>query len=243
MRDRGGPKTADELMAELERDPAFVERQRRHLEWREENRRRYAAAAAGLLADLAAAGFHVKKMAELRAPGVGDARAVPVLVRWLPEIDYLPLKRDVIATLGSRWARPAAAAPLVEEFRRVDPATDGDGSNLRWFIGDALERVADESVVDDVIEIATDTSHGRARSLVVTALGNMRKARDRVLPVLLGLLDDEEVAAYAVMGLGRLKAPEARPAVERFLDHPESWIRREAKKALRKIPAPPGTPA
>lgn len=230
-------KTADEVMAELGQKPEFVERQRQRTAERDEKRRRYAEAAAGLLADLDAAGLSVETLAQLRQRGVGDRRAVPVLVKWLSQIDYLPLKRDLIATLGSKWARPVAAGPLVEEFRRIDAAEDTADTSVRWSIGDALERVADESVLEDLIEIATDAGHGHHRALVVTALGNMGKARQRVLPVLLALLDDDVVAPYAVMGLGKLKAPEARPAVERFLNHPDAWVRKEAKKALSKLPA------
>lgn len=230
-------RTADELMAELEQKPEFVEGQRLRMAEREENRRRYAEAAAGLLADLEAAGFPVETLSQLRQRGVGRRAAVPVLVKWLSEIDYLPLKRDLIATLGSPWARQVSARPLIDEFRRVDPAGDTADTSVRWSIGDALERVADESVLDDLIEIATEASHGHHRALVVGALGNMGKARDRVLPILLALLDDDVVAPYAVIGLGKLRAPEARAAVERFVDHPESWVRKEAKKALAKLPA------
>lgn len=232
-------KTADELMAELEQKPEFVERQRQRQRTaeRDEKRRRYAEAAAGLLADPDAAGLSVETLAELRQRGAGAWRAVPVLVKWLSEIDYLPLKRDLIATLGSPWARPVAAVPLLEEFRRIDAAADTADTSVRWSIGDALERVADESVLEDLIEIVTDASRGHHRALVVTALGNMGKARERVLPVLLALLDDDVVAPYAVMGPGKLKAPGARPAVERFLDHPDAWVRKEAKKALSKLPA------
>lgn len=228
-------RTADDLSAELEQKPEYVERQRQRMAEREVNRRRYAEAAAGLLAELEAAGFPVETIAQLRL--LGSRSAVPVLVKWLPDIDYLPLKRDLIAALGSPWARPVSARPLVEEFRRVDPAEDSADTSVRWSIGDALERVADESVIDDVIEIATDASHGHHRALVVTALGNMRKQRERALPVLLKLLDDEVVAPYAVMALGKLKAREARTAVKRFLNHPESWVRKEAKKTLARLPA------
>ena len=235
MSRRQGRKTAAELMAELEQKPEFVERQRQKLVRCEENLRRYAEAAAGLLGDLEAAGFPVETLAGLRQRGVGDRRAVPVLLKWLPLVTYLPLKEDLIATLGSPWARPEAARPLVEEFRRVDPAEDTAGASVRWSIGDALERVADESVVDDLIEIATDARHGHHRGLVVAALGNMGKARDRVVPVLLELLGDEDVASYAVMGLGKLKAREARPAIERFVYHHEPWVRKEAKRALAKL--------
>lgn len=238
MSDRRGPRTAGEVLDELEQNPEYIEAERQEMARREENRRRYAEAATGVLGDLEAAGFSVGTMADLRQRGVGNRRAVPVLVRWLPEITYLPLKRDLIAALGSSWARPAAARPLVEEFHRIDPAEDeAPGTDVRWSIGDSLERVADESVLDDLIEIATDTRHGHHRALVVTALGRMRKARDRVLPVLLELLNDDKVGPYAVRGLGKLKAPEARPAIEPFLDHPDPWVRNEARRSLAKLAA------
>lgn len=228
-------KTADELLGELEQQPEFVQRQRARMAGREDNRRRYREAAAGLLSDLEAAGFSVDTLAQLRQRGVGGRGAVPVLVKWLPQVTYLPLKRDLIAALGSGWARPDAARPLVDEFRATDPGEDTADTSVRWSIGDALDRVADESVVDDLIEIATDMRHGSHRGLVVAALGNMRDARDRVVPVLEELLDDDDVAGYAVMGLGKLKVREARAAVEPFLDHPQAWVRKEAKKALAKL--------
>ncbi len=112
------PRTAGELLHDLEREPAYQERQRVWQAQEAENRRRYADAAAGLLADLRAAGFDVDTMGDLRQPGVGDRTALPALVAWLPVIGYPPLKRDLIATLGSAWARPAAA-PRVG--RRVSP--------------------------------------------------------------------------------------------------------------------------
>lgn len=227
-------RTADELLAELEQKPEYVARQRERMVEREENRRRYAEAAEGLLADLRQAGFPVATMAELRKRGVGNRRAVPILAKWLPRVDYVPLKKDVIASLGSPWARPEAARPLIDEFRRLERGDD-ESSRLRWSIGDALERVADESVLDDLISIATDGGQGRARQLIVTALGNMVKARQRVVPLLLQLLEDEGVAPYAVMGLGKLRASEAREAVERFREHPQAWVRKEAKKALSRL--------
>lgn len=70
--------------------------------------------------------------------------------------------------------------------------------------------------------------------MVVWGLGKLQKD-PRVLDVLVGLLDDDEVVGNAVMGLGRLKREEARPHLERMLNHPESWIRKEAKKGLAKL--------
>lgn len=90
-------RRAKELMAELERKRSLLSASASG--WRNErrtaeNRRRYANAAASLLADRAATGFTVATIADLRR--TGDKRAVPVLVSWLPKISYL---RDVIATV------------------------------------------------------------------------------------------------------------------------------------------------
>ena len=48
-----------------------------------------------------------------------------------------------------------SARPLLEEFRRIEPAADPPPASIRWAIGDTFERVADVSVLDDLIEIAT----------------------------------------------------------------------------------------
>ncbi len=66
--------------------------------------------------------------------------------------------------------------------------------------GGSIRRRTWQSVANDLIAIAMDVGQGRHRTLVVAALGNMGKARDRVLPVLLGLLDEEAEKAIARLG-------------------------------------------
>ncbi len=229
------PRTAAELMAELEQDSGyqtFVEEVKQEKQLRQED---YQRAAEPVLAELAGAGFPVDTIGELRQRGVDYRRAVPILLHWLPTMSDRSVKLDIIHALGSKWARPAAARPLAEEFLRTVPDHDPPGDSVRWAIGDALEVVADESVLDELLGLATDRQHGSERGFVVVALGNMARMRERVVPVLLDLLDDDDVAGYAVMALGKLQVQEARPAVERFLEHPASWVRKEAKKALSKI--------
>lgn len=233
MSERRKPRSADELLDELEQNPEYVEHQRLRKAEREENRRRYDEAASGLFADLRSVGFEVNTVAELRKNG--HARVVPVLTRWLRETDYQPLKRDIIATLGSNWARPSAAQSLIDEFHCSQPAADLSETGLRWHIGDVLERVADESVLDELIKIASNVEFGRDRSFVVVALGNVSRAVERVIPVLIELLDDPFVAGYAAMAVGKLGAIEARPKLRELTNHSERWVRDEASKALARI--------
>jgi HEAT repeat protein len=67
----------------------------------------------------------------------------------------------------------------------------------------------------------------------VLALGRSRDAR--AVPTLIDVLDDPEVAAHAASALGQLKAFAARPALERLLTDPQPLVRREARKALKKL--------
>lgn len=189
----------------------------------------YREAAAPLLAELAAAGFDVASVTALRRQGAEWRGAIPILLAWLPRVGNADVKEDIVRALSVPFAKPAAAPALVAEFRRADPAQEA----LRWAIGNALEVVADDSVLDDVVEIVRDRRNGTSREMFAVALGNMRGPR--VVDVLIGLLDDPEVAGHAIMGLGKLGARPARGEVERFLDHPKSWIRKAARKAIGKI--------
>ncbi|MGH3467692.1 MAG: HEAT repeat domain-containing protein, partial [Thermocrispum sp.] len=107
--------------------------------------------------------------------------------------------------------------------------------SLRWAIGNALEVVADDDVFEDLVELARDRRYGRAREMIVVALGNM--GDPRAVDVLINLLEDEEVAGHAVVALGKQRAGRARPYVERFLDHPTQWVREAARSALERIDA------
>jgi HEAT repeat protein len=69
--------------------------------------------------------------------------------------------------------------------------------------------------------------------MLAVAFGNM--STPAAVDVLIELPQDDEVAGHAIIGLGNHKATAARSAIEGFLRHPKSWIRAEARKALKKI--------
>lgn len=186
-----------------------------------------------LLAELAEVGFSVASLTELRTSGVRYRAAVPVLLRWLPMVSDREVKEDLVRALSVPWARPVAARPLIDEFARVDERVDPSGTGLRWAIGNALSIVADDSVFDELVHLVEDRSFGKARQMVVVGLG--RSKRPEAVPVLIGLLDDEDVSGHAVKALAKLGVEEARPALERMVNDPRSWVRNEAKKALPRL--------
>ncbi|MDY7080495.1 MAG: HEAT repeat domain-containing protein [Chloroflexota bacterium] len=173
--------------------------------------------------------LQVKSVDELYRKSIDYRVAIPTLTKWLPLVDNRAVKIALVRALSIKWARPAAARPLIEEFRKA-PDEDVD---LKWTIANALSEVADASVFDDIVELVRDKRHGVARVMLPLALA---KTKDpRAVDVLMELLDDELAFGQAVRALRLLAPPEARGALERFVDHPKTWVRNEARRALAKI--------
>ena len=182
-----------------------------------------------ILFELSQVGLDVKWIEDLYNKRFDYRRAIPILLRWLPRVENPAVKEAIVRALSVTWARHTEApALLIEEFR-----TSNNDSGLKWAIGNALSVVADDDVVSDIVGLIKDKTHGKAREMLVVALGNMKTPDVKYF--LIGLLEDEDLAGYAIMALGKLRAKEARHAIEHLITHPKSWVRREAKKALDKL--------
>jgi HEAT repeat protein len=193
-----------------------------------------------LLADLDRVGCQVDDIWDLVNSKVQYPKAVPVLLEWLENVRtwVLPEKEKqyrvheaLVRALTIPAARPVAAPVMIDQFRTVD---DSSGLGLRWAVGNALSVVADESVFDDLASIVKERRYGKARQMPVLGLSRIRDPR--VVPLLTDLLEDDDVAAHAVMALGKIRAPGVRSAVEVLLEHPQPLVRREARKALKVLP-------
>lgn len=226
-RSKDPPKTAAELMAELQNDPAFRARQEAKEAARRSGQAAYASAAEGVLRELRTVGFDVQSVGELRKRR-SYKKAVPVLARWLPRLADKAVKEDVIRTLSVPWARDAVPV-LLKEYR---DALEGDpaGTGLRWAVANGLEVLATDEVFDDVVELL-HLGPGASRQMLVLALAKM--TRPEAVEVLVNLLDDEEVSGHVVSALAKLGAAVPREKVEPFLKHKADWVRKDARKLLR----------
>jgi len=243
---------------ELDKE-ALIAASRRALEKREQDPERQARIAssrraeAPILAELAQVGIHIrtlgdltsrlrsevfetgevvlpiKQLSDLYREPIDYRAGIPILLKWLPLVDNLNVKWAIVDALAWKWAKPMAARPLIEEFCKAPMEKLG----FKWSIANALSEVADASVFDDIVELVRDKRHGRAREMLAVALAKTKNPR--AVDVLIELLDDEEIAGHAVYALRLLALPEARSALERFVDHPKTWVRNEARQALAKI--------
>jgi HEAT repeat protein len=189
--------------------------------------------------DLRAAGVPFSDVWELVNARTQYKAAIPVLIDWLRNIeqrvpgpDQPRVREGLVRALSVSAARPAAAQALIEEFRN---APDRSETGLGWVAGNALSVVADDSVFEEIAALAQNPRYGKARQMIVWGLG--RSKDPRAVPLLVGLLGDGDVAGHAVMALAKLRPPGVRPAVMRLLDHPQALVRREAAKALARLPA------
>ena len=181
---------------------------------------------APLIDDLRRAGYKIHSLDELRRSGKRYESAIPILLQWLRRLSSPDAKEGIVRALSVPWAKPTAGPVLVEEFKE----TPREAEALRWAIGNALEVVVTPSLLDGIADIVSRKGNGTARQMAVLSLGKIRHPRS--IALLIDLLNVDQVACHAIMALRKLKALEALDHLERFVDHPQAWIRNEAKKAI-----------
>lgn len=183
-----------------------------------------------VLRELAEVGYEFDSLADLRTSGSRYREAVPVLLSALGSVTDRKVKGEIVRALSVPWAKPAATRPLIEQFKEVE---DESGLGLRWTIGNALEVVWDDSLFDELVQLARAREFGRAREMVVLGMGRSKRAEAG--RVLIELLEDPAVSGHAVKALRKLKVPDAQPGLERMLDDDRAWVRKEAQRALAAL--------
>jgi HEAT repeat protein len=194
-----------------------------------------------MLEELQAAGIATDDFGtftRLRPTTVDYARAVPILLAWLPRIESLPAKVAIARSLTSEpeASRLGAARVLVDEFAELDD------EEAKWAIGNALATLADESIADDLIRLMRKPEHGKGREMLCDAL--KRTGDPRTPDVLVELLDDDAVAGHAIFTL-RSYGPKAslpllrnaREKLEQVVERSSSttFARTQTKKALQRL--------
>ena len=174
-------------------------------------------------------GIEVQSVYDLVNTSQSYEAAIPVLLKLLPKVKEEVIKEGIVRSLTVKEARCLASRPLLNEFKLAALSQ----VNLKWAIGNALSVVADDDVFEELVELAKDKTHGQAREMLMLALANMKNPQ--AVDVLIEFLKDDEVAGHVIMALGQLKAAKAQKAIEAFLGHQKTWIRKEASKALLKI--------
>jgi len=175
-------------------------------------------------------GIKIEEIYDLVNSPKSYPEAIPILVRFLSKnfIDDR-LKEGIIRALAVKEAKGKCGKVLIKEFNK----TPKEKSLLRWAIGNTMEVVISKNDIDDVIKIIKDKTNGISRQMFIKALGKIKT--DKTENILIDLLDDEEVAIFAVEALGKMKSQKAKNKINELLNSKNKLVKKEAEKALKRI--------
>lgn len=207
MKQRG--RTAGELTAELEADPAWrAARERKDAAQRElEHASR--AAEAPLLADLCHVGIDVSTVWLLHKAAPYSA-AIPILLSHFERPYPAEIREGIARALAvpeASWAWERLVTLLFRE-----PVTQG--RDIRFALALAVAGAAPKGSTDKLLDLISDTSLGESRLAFVSPL--LRSRDPRALETLERLRDDPDLTKEVQFRLGqRAKRRERRSRVQR----------------------------
>lgn len=173
---RRQPMTAADLLAELEADPDFVARRRARREHAKKQEEELKSAEAPLVEDLRAAGFtDVESSWDLVNTSTPYPEAVPILLMHLQR-PYPDRTREGIARALAVPEARSAWANLLRSYEREDAS-----SRAKDGLAVALAALANDDVLEDVIELVRDTGHGESRVFFVRTLARSGNPRARAV--------------------------------------------------------------
>ena len=164
MSPKRATKTAAELMAELQADPAYVQERARRQEELRVREQAWREAEAPLVAELRAAGLDVDSVWDLVNTTAPYPAVLPLLLEHLAR-PYPDRVREGIARALAVPESSFGADTLLDLYRREPSETDA-----KQGLAVALAQAAVEGHIDELIALAGDPAHGTSRLLLLSAL-------------------------------------------------------------------------
>jgi HEAT repeat protein len=196
-------KTAAELMAELNSDPEFLERVRVQEEAHQKRLADRESEAAAVLQALASAGVEVQTIWELSEGGESCPEAIPVLFEQI-RLGYPDHVREAILRA---LATPHARCRWDELVDIFEHNTANLSPDIRYVAALALSGAADDTVLDDLIRLISNTRLGFDRAPLLLAL--IRSKSPRAKMALLELRSDPDLGKE-IKKMRRLERIKAR---------------------------------
>lgn len=109
---------------------------------------------------------------------------------------------------------------------------EGGESNNRGMIAECINAIGDKRYCEEYLRIASDEAYGGSRGMFVMLLGRFKY--EAAIPVIIDLLDVEDLRSYAISALGDFKDPRFIPYLTRFVDSPNAYWRKYAKSAIKR---------
>ena len=159
--------------------------------------------------------------------------AIPILIEFLSHtVDQIWWKEAIVRSLSTKEAKGIVNKPLLEEYVRTDKQKY---SLYCWAIGNAFDIIIQPEDVDSILDIVKNKDNGSSRQMFVMASAKIKTRKKDIENTLIPLLDDNDITGHTLYTLGKLKSEKSREKIIPFLSHPNSYYKRSAKNALKKI--------
>lgn len=165
-----GEKTADDLMADLEDDPAWVARRDAREAEQQAKEEQSIAEQALLLADLRKIGRRVRWIWDLVNTTENYVEAIPVLIDHLRRPYNEGIREGIARALAVREARGVAGKVIVDTLREK-----GLHGPLRWALANTLTIVADRTNVEGIKSVLATEADKDVASRLTRALKTAAK--------------------------------------------------------------------
>lgn len=170
--------------------------------------------------------FEVLNQAEALLPK-HKKTVLPLVMKYYTLAKNPAEKNELLRWLHHRGFEEAVPMLLADYYSDRTPDT------TRWFISDTLFEIRSRKYVQDYLRIVSDPTFGRNRQMLVLLLGKLKE--ESAIPVLIDLLEDEEVRLHAISALGQFKREEFRGYFERFQNASHAGWRKYARESLKKL--------
>lgn len=179
-----------------------------------------------LLQDVRENGVEISSINDLMKIDKNYKDLVPIILKYLTQISDESDKQFLVRCIGVKGFNEVTK-PLINEFLK------SSNVHYKWAIGNTIYNIMDKGALDTLLKIVREKEHGIARQMIVLAIGKM--GSQKAIPILLELLNDEDVTGHVITALSNFKDTTLIPHIEPFLNHKIKWISSEAQKAIKKI--------
>jgi len=178
----------EEYARQLQADPEFMRMRAEQDKGLAERKAQLRVAQAPLIADLAGIGIKVQSVYDLVNTSSSYQEAIPLLLEHLRRPYPDVIREGIARALAVRATRKIGWTVLVDEFRKTGAASN----QIKDGLAIALAGASDDSVIQDLIDLAKDKSHGSSRILLLA--GIKRSKRPEAKRAIDELADDPELA-------------------------------------------------
>ena len=166
------------------------------------------------------------------------------ILYWLDRVKTIGCKRFLLDLLLYNASRREFADRIISAAIREYRLASAPEHPLRNIAANLICVLADEKYIDELISLARnsegqdldeDKDWGmKERPHFIEFLAKFKK-RPEVYPILLEILNDHRVRHSAIIALGKYGNPEALPMLEKYVNDPDSDIRRLTKAAIKRL--------